>query len=145
MSLAIRPLVYSEELFAPILAEAEQDGSFMLRLRDEWVSGVQRFDGPGEFLLGAWDGEQLVGVGGVSRDPYDPRSGLGRVRHVYVLRERRGRGVGRVLMDALVTRARCDFECLRLRTRNPAAAALYESFGFQRSESQDETHRLELR
>lgn len=146
MSFEIRPVSYCEEAFAPILAEAEQAGGpFMLRVRDEWLSGVQRFDGPEEFLLGAWDGDLLVGVGGVSRDPYDPKPGLGRVRHIYVLRERRGQGIGRALLEALIAGARPNFTVLRLRTRNPAAAALYEALGFLTSASDDETHRLILR
>jgi GNAT superfamily N-acetyltransferase len=146
VSVALRPLVYSDEAFAPIMAEAEQaGGGFMLRVRDEWLSGAQRFDGPGEFLLGAWDGGLLVGVGGISRDPYDPQPGLGRVRHVYVLQALRGQGIGRALMEALLARARRDFTTLRLRTRNPEAAALYERIGFEPRTADDETHRLTLR
>jgi GNAT superfamily N-acetyltransferase len=145
VTITIRPLIYSEEAFAPILAEAERaDGAFMLRVRDEWLSGVQRFDGPGELLLGAWDGDLLIGVGGVSRDPYDPQPGLGRVRHVYVLQERRREGVGRLLLEALIAAARPNFAVLRLRTSNPAAAALYERVGFLPGAGVDETHRLNL-
>jgi GNAT superfamily N-acetyltransferase len=117
----------------------------MLRARDEWVSGVQRFDGPGEFLLGAFSGDRLVAVGGVSRDPYRPELGLGRVRHVYVLQELRRHGVGRTLMEAIMDKARADFDVLRLRTRSAGAAALYESLGFERRAGDDETHRLTLR
>jgi len=142
----IRPITYSDALFAPILAEAEHaDGAFMLRVRDEWVSGVQRFEGPGEFLLGAFVGSELAGVGGVSRDPYDPRSGLGRVRHIYVLEERRREGIGRALVEAIIARARADWQVLRLRTRNPAAASLYEAAGFLPAAGDDETHLLRLR
>lgn len=144
--LDIRRIVFSEEAFAPILAEAERaGGSFMLRLRDEWVSGVQRFDRPGEFLLGAFLGGQLAGVGGVSRDPYDPQPELGRIRHVYVLERLRGQGIGRALMAAIIERAKADFSLLRLRTRAQAAFRLYESIGFVRSDLADETHRLRLR
>lgn len=141
----IRPIVYREEVFAPILAEAEEaGGAFMLRVRDEWVSGVQRFDGPGEFLLGAFLHGELVGVGGVSRDPYEPDPALGRVRHVYVLERLRRQGIGRALMKALVARARPHWPVLRLRTRTSSAAALYESLGFAPSAQENETHRLRL-
>ncbi len=55
MTLRVEPIGYSEAAFTEILAEAERaGGGFMLRVRDEWLSGVQRFDGPGEFLLGAF-------------------------------------------------------------------------------------------
>jgi GNAT superfamily N-acetyltransferase len=142
----IAPTVYSEAAFAPILAEAERaGGGFMLRVREEWLSGVQRFDRPGEFLLGCHVGDMLAGVGGVSHDPYDPLPGLGRVRHIYVLERLRRQGIGRALMEAIVARAANSFDVLRLRTRSPEAAALYESLGFLPSSGEHETHRLTLR
>jgi predicted acetyltransferase len=142
VKLRIRPIAYSEAAFASILAEAEQaGGAFMLRVRDEWLSGVQRFEEPGAFLLGAFLGEELVGVGGVSPDPYDQQPGLGRVRHIYVLERLRGTGMGRSLMQAIVARARADWRVLRLRTRRPAH--LREA-RFVANLAENETHRLVL-
>jgi GNAT superfamily N-acetyltransferase len=141
VNLQVRPIAYSEPLFAPLLADAEQGGgAFMLRLRDEWLSGAQRFDGAGEFLVGAFRGEELAGVGGVSRDPYDQTPGLGRVRHLYVLQRLRGMGVGGALVEAIVARARGHWQILRLRTSNPNAARLYERHGFQPLAGGEETH-----
>ncbi len=146
MTLRIKPIRYFEAAFAPILAEAERaKGAFMLRLRDEWLSGIQRFEGPGEFLLGIFDGERLVAVGGVSNDPYRSEPGLGRVRHVYVLEALRRQGIARMLMTEILECARGHFTVLRLRTRSAAAASLYESLGFVRVDGDDETHRLTLR
>jgi GNAT superfamily N-acetyltransferase len=143
--LTIAPVAYSAEAFAPMLAEAEAgQGAFLIRLRDEWLSGAMRFDQVGEILLGAWADGALVGVGGISQDPYAPAPDLGRVRHVYVLRAQRGRGIARKLVAALVDHARGRFAVLRLRTRNPAAARLYESLGFTASAAPEETHRLLL-
>lgn len=111
---------YSKAAFAPILAEAESaNGGCMLRLRDEWLSGAQRFDQPDEFLLGRHVGDLLAGVGGVSHDPYSPQPHLGRVRHIYVLQRLRRQGTGRALMTAIIARAGQSFEVLRLRTRSP--------------------------
>lgn len=146
MTLRVKPIGYCDAAFAPILADAERAGGpFMLRVRDEWLSGVQRFDGPGEFLLGAFMGDRLVALGGVSRDPYHPEPGLGRVRHIYVLEDLRRQGIGRALMEAIVARARDHFDILRLRTRSAGAAALYESIGFVAHRADDETHRIALR
>ncbi|NLN58481.1 MAG: GNAT family N-acetyltransferase, partial [Gammaproteobacteria bacterium] len=40
---------------------AAQEGfDFVHRLIEEWESGKNRFDQPGEFLLFVYDGEQLV-------------------------------------------------------------------------------------
>jgi len=143
VKLDVRPITFSEADFEPILAEAEQaGGAFMLRVRDEWLSGVQRFDGPGEFLLGAFHGGGLVGVGGVSADPYDAQQGLGRVRHIYVLKRLRGTGIGRDLMDAIMLRSRPHWRVLRLRTKE--AGPFYEKPGFVANLAENETHRLVL-
>jgi GNAT superfamily N-acetyltransferase len=142
---AIEIVEFSESLFAPVLAEAPaQGGAFLLRLRDEWADGSLRFDIPGELLLGAFVGSGLVGVGGVSRDPYAPAPGLGRIRHLYVLKSHRGQGIGRALMDRLIKHGRAHFSVLRLSTQAPEAARLYESYGFVRAPAWKQTHRLEF-
>jgi GNAT superfamily N-acetyltransferase len=139
----IEPIAYSAALFAPMLAEAGAgDGTFLLRLRDEWATGAIRFDKEGEILLGAFSDGALIGVGGLSHDPYGPEAGLVRLRHLYVLEAERGRGVGRKLVARLVDHARAHFSLVRLRTRNPEAARLYEGLGFVASGRANETHRL---
>ena len=141
--MTIRPVAYSTALFAPMLAEAlAGDGPFLQRLRDEWESGALRFERDGEVLLGAFDGDSLAGVGGLSLDPYAPAPGLARLRHLYVLESHRGSGLGRLLVTRLLQQARPHFATVRLRTRNPAAATLYESFGFVAGAREGETHRL---
>jgi GNAT superfamily N-acetyltransferase len=145
MTVEIRPAIFTRDAFAALLGEADPDARFLLRLRDEWESGETRFGRPGEFLLGAYRDGRLIGSGGVTHDPYDPETGLGRVRHVFVLRSCRRQGIGRSLMIAIIDRARADFTQLRLRTSNPAAARLYESLRFERREQPNETHRLVFR
>jgi hypothetical protein len=47
--------------FVVLLAESEQAGlRFLRRLVDEWASGVNRFDRPGEALFGAQIGHEWV-------------------------------------------------------------------------------------
>lgn len=139
----IRRVFYADALFEPLLAECESAGGpFLLRLRDEWGSGATRFDRPNEILLGAFLDGRLVGVGGVTHDPWQPD--IGRLRHLYVLREMRGRGVGRLLVARIVEEAGRAFPVLRLRTRAAAAKRLYESFGFIPTAEPFETHRLGL-
>jgi GNAT superfamily N-acetyltransferase len=120
-----------EQLAAPI-AESEANGlRFVRRLADEWASGANRFDRPGEAFFAARDGGEIVGVGGLNVDPYttDPR--IGRVRHVYVLATHRRHGVGAVLVGEIIAAARGHFHTLRLSTSNPDAARLYERLGFR--------------
>jgi GNAT superfamily N-acetyltransferase len=119
------------DALAPLLAEGEREGwRFVRRLADEWAAGTNRFDRPGEALLGAWVGEALAGVCGLNADPYAADPAVGRVRRLYVLEAFRGRGVGRLLVRAVVQSARPWFGSLRLRTESTAAARLFERLGF---------------
>jgi GNAT superfamily N-acetyltransferase len=131
---------------APLIAESEREGlRFVRRLAEEWSSGRNRFDRPGEALFGAGLDGRLVGVCGLNVDPYagDPR--VGRLRHLYVLAAHRRLGVGGQLVGAVVGAAHGPFASLRLSTSNPAAARLYESWGFRRQAGDAHcTHVMEL-
>jgi ribosomal protein S18 acetylase RimI-like enzyme len=61
-----------------------------------------------------------------------------------VLRETRGRGIGRLLVSTIIEEARRTFPAVRLRTRGAEAKRLYESFGFTPTAEPFETHRLGL-
>ena len=67
------------EGFEELAADAVADGQKMLEiLREDWASGATRFDGPGEALFAALAGEALLGLGGVTRDPYAEGEAAGR-------------------------------------------------------------------
>ena len=129
-----------------LLADSEREGSrFVRRLVDEWATGTNRFDRPGEALFIARIGDRLVGICGLNVDPYAAAANVGRVRRLYVLSAYRGLGVGRRLVMAVLQAARGRFDVLRLRTTNPAAARLYESLGFTPSTAGNEcTHVIDL-
>lgn len=132
---------------APLIVESEPAGlRFVGRLVQEWESGRNCFDRPGEALFGARLDRLLVGVCGLNVDPYasDPR--VGRVRHLYVLTAHRRLGVGGKLVGAVVAAAHGRFAALRLSTASPEAARLYESLGFRRHAGDAHcTHLMELR
>ena len=112
--------------------EAERAGyRFVSRLVDEWASGINRFDRPGESLLVAVLGGQVVGVCGLNADPYLSNNRVGRVRHLYVLAAHRRAGIGRRLLNAVIAAARGKFDRLRLRTKDAEAAAFYQRLGFR--------------
>ena len=129
-----------------LVVESEGVGlGFLRRLVDEWASGRNRFDRPGEALFGAWMDGHLVGVCGLNVDPYGASPSVGRVRHLYVLTVHRRLGVGRRLVAEVIRVAAGRFDRLRLRTHNPAAARLYEALGFRPADEADCTHAMEVR
>lgn len=130
-----------------LVVESEHAGwRFVRRLGEEWASGANRFDGPGEALFAALMGGRVIGVCGLNVDPYAAAPSVGRVRHLYVLSACRRLGVGRQLVGEVIESARGRFDTLRLRTQNPAAAQLYEKMGFRRCAGvADCTHVMELR
>jgi ribosomal protein S18 acetylase RimI-like enzyme len=135
------------EALGALVVESEQAGStFVRRLVEEWISGANRFERPGEALFGLRVDDQLVGVCGLNVDPYTDAARVGRVRHLYVLSAFRRLGAGRRLVDEVIATGRGSFDVLRLRTTNPAAARLYEAVGFRAAEGSvgDATHVLEL-
>lgn len=142
----VRVSELSRDRLSAMLAEGEASGyRFLRRLIDEWERGVHRFSRPGEALFAAESGGRLVGVCGLSIDPYlnDPR--VGRVRNVYVLADRRRRGVGRRLVAAAIASAAANFDVLRLRADEAGPARLYESLGFRACRGiPDCTHIMEL-
>jgi ribosomal protein S18 acetylase RimI-like enzyme len=91
---------------------------------------------PGEdsFVLGAFAGGELRGLVGFARERGAKRRHKGIVWGVYVAPELRGRGVGRSLLEALVTRARqmpgLERIVLAANASDPKATALYQRVGF---------------
>jgi GNAT superfamily N-acetyltransferase len=132
--------------FSLLLAESEASGyRFLRRVADEWESGANRFARDGEALLAAEIDGRLIGVCGLSIDPYLGDDHIGRVRNVYVLAGYRGHGIGRRLVEAAISEAKGRFDRLRLRAEEPGPARLYESLGFlARSGIADCTHILDL-
>ncbi|HUM17995.1 MAG TPA: GNAT family N-acetyltransferase [Candidatus Nitrosotalea sp.] len=128
-----------------LIAESERQGfRFVRRLVEEWNSGANRFDRPGEVLFVARSGDDVVGVCGLSVDPHADDPKVGRVRHLYVLVPHRRAGIGEQLVADIIDAARGRFERLHLRTTNAAAARLYERLGFRRTATRDRTHALDL-
>src|SRR5271156_3087694 len=97
--------------------ESSREGyRFMERLCEEWVSGANRFNGPGEVLFLAVVDDQVVGVCGLNRDPYAHGARTGRVRRLYVLPTYRRSGIGQALLEAVIAHAHENFDLLRART-----------------------------
>jgi GNAT superfamily N-acetyltransferase len=123
--------------------EAREEGyDFIETLIDEWTTGANRFEAPGEILYGHLDHGLLVAVGGLTIDPFEAQLNTGRIRRVYVRSTWRKKGIGRALVFALIEHAEKNFRCVRLRAENADAARLYESMGFVPIDNPAATHIL---
>jgi GNAT superfamily N-acetyltransferase len=131
---------------ADLLSDSERfESRIVRRLIEEWRSGANRFDRPGEALFGARGAGPLLAVCGLNVDPYAGHERVGRVRHLYVLSTSRRTGVGKQLVLRVIQAAHGQFDELRLRTNNPAAARLYEALGFKLCDDPgDYTHLAKL-
>ena len=123
---------------------AEQGYDFLDTLVEEWASGENRFEKRGEVLLGCFKAGLLVGVGGLTIDPYAGSPMVGRIRRVYVRAAWRNHGVGGLLVQTLAARARENFMLVRLRAENLDAARLYERLGFSAIDDENATHVMDL-
>ena len=88
---------------------------------------------PHDVVLGAFDGDELVGIVGMSVDPRVKVRHRGHVFGMYVPRECAGRGVGAGLLRALIDHARgagLDALVLTVTDGGKGARRFYESAGF---------------
>ena len=90
----------------------------------------------GNYTLGAWRGDRLVGAISCERDARSKVRHIGHIIGTMVMKDEQGQGVGRALLDALIARASADGEVqqltLSVTAGNRAAVRLYESAGFTR-------------
>ncbi|MEA5502289.1 GNAT family N-acetyltransferase [Halotia wernerae UHCC 0503] len=118
---------------------------FLERLIQEYRSGLNRFDQPGEMLFTASVQDVVVGIGGLNRDPYCGDPHIGRLRHLYVESVWRRHGVGRLLVTQLIHEANQNYQLLRLRTDTQIGDIFYQKLGFKTHPTWEHTtHHLQL-
>ena len=122
-------LAHHEEAFTSDAAAEAQRNAQSYRARLGSVS-------EGGFTLGAWRGERLVGAITCERDPRSKVRHVGHIIGTMVAIDEQRKGVGRSLLDALITRAGADTELhqltLSVTASNHHAVRLYENAGFAR-------------
>ena len=129
--------------FDVLAIEAEaMEHMFLHRMGVEWANGENQFKLPGEMMLGAFEGNLLIAVGGLNQCPYSNDPIVGRLRHLYVSSAHRNKGIAGTLIGKIISSAAENFEIVRLRTNNPAAIALYEQNGFVDSADHNASHEI---
>ncbi|HVX52425.1 MAG TPA: GNAT family N-acetyltransferase [Chitinophagaceae bacterium] len=128
-----------------LAGEATRNGYYFLqRTMDDWYSGANTFDKPGEKLWGLFIKKELAGIGGLNIDPYCLTPGVGRVRHLYIKEVYRRAGYATLLMEKIMEVAACNFTVLRLFTDNAGAAAFYEKLGFKQTGEYKASHFIKI-
>ena len=128
--------------FARLRRAAEAEGHRnMARLETEFDAGGERFNADGEALLAAYLDGELVGIGGITREPEAPDAAL-RMRRLYVLPEARRRGVASGIANALLQEALGYGRLITVRAGNAAAARFWETQDFRAVTGRAWTHEL---
>lgn len=115
-----------------LVEESEAEGyRFLKRLVSQYEDGTNTFNQPGEVLYGVWDQHgQLVAIGGLNRDPYSSKEGVGRLRRFYISPNSRRQGIGTLLLKAIIDHGRSHFKEIVVRTDSASADAFYRANGF---------------
>jgi ribosomal protein S18 acetylase RimI-like enzyme len=85
----------------------------------------------GEGLFLAMEGDRVLAMAVISRDPYVADQRTGRLRFIYVIESARRRGIAEALVRACLERGAGHWPVITLHTDNPKAAALYARYGFE--------------
>ena len=101
----------------------------------ELAAARLRQDENANFVLGAFLDEELVGMAGFFRQKHLKLRHKGQIWGVYVRANRRGQGIGRALMSALLEKMKTvlglEQANLIVSSSQVAAKALYRSLGFE--------------
>lgn len=123
----IRALREHPEAFGRTPEEVDSVEVWAARLREDLAS-------ENDLMLGAFEGDALVGVAGVYRERAVKHRHVAYLWGVYVVPEQRGKDIGRALVMEAIARVRAwrDLEYLWLdvNTVNTPARTLYASIGF---------------
>jgi RimJ/RimL family protein N-acetyltransferase len=115
------------EAFGRTPEEVDSVEVWAARLRED-------LDSENDLMLGAFEGDALVGVAGVYRERPVKHRHVAYLWGVYVVPERRATGIGRTLVVEAIARVQrwpdLDYLWLDVNTVNTSARALYASLGF---------------
>jgi RimJ/RimL family protein N-acetyltransferase len=122
-AMRLRCMAEAFDVFRSSVADIEADGlaDCKARLTSDHVR-----------IVGAFDGDVLVGIGGITREARDKLDHKALLWGMFVVAEAQGRGFGRAIVEALITEAQGFVRSLHLTVvgDNAPARTLYQSCGF---------------
>ncbi|AOY16250.1 GNAT family N-acetyltransferase [Bacillus sp. ABP14] len=118
-----------------LVQESKKEGfNFLIRLISEYENKINTFNKTGECLYGIFQGEKLIGIGGLNEDPYTENYKIGRVRRFYISKDYRRIGLGNLLLNQLLSHAEKYFKVVVLYTDTKQGDAFYIANGFVKGE-----------
>ncbi|WP_410982849.1 GNAT family N-acetyltransferase [Bacillus cereus] len=79
----------------------------------------------GECLYGVFQGEVLIGIGGINQDPYTKAKAVGRLRRFYISKAYRRKGIGNLLLKKILSDAKKHFQIVVLYTDTEQGSQFY--------------------
>lgn len=116
-----------------LVQESKDEGfNFLLKLINEYKNEINTFNKTVECLYGIFQGENLIGIGGLNVDPYTENNKIGRLRRFYISKDYRRTGLGNLLLNRLLSHAEKNFQIVVLHTDTKQGNAFYLANGFVR-------------
>ncbi|OTX33191.1 GNAT family N-acetyltransferase [Bacillus thuringiensis serovar brasilensis] len=117
--------------FKYLVQESKEEGfKFLKKLINEYENELNTFNKSGECLYGIFQGEKLIGIGGLNADPYTENNKIGRLRRFYIAKDYRRIGLGKLLLNKLLSHAEKYFKVVVLHTDTKQGDVFYTANGF---------------
>ncbi|WIL45125.1 GNAT family N-acetyltransferase [Bacillus bombysepticus] len=114
-----------------LVQESKDEGFyFLIKLISEYENKINTFNKTGECLYGIFQGEKLIGIGGLNEDPYTINNKIGRIRRFYIAKKYRRKGLGRLLLVRIINDAKKHFNIVVLNTDTVQGDKFYTSSRF---------------
>lgn len=121
--------------FKYLVQESKEEGfKFLKKLINEYENELNTFNKSGECLYGIFQGEKLIGIGGLNADPYKENNKIGRLRRFYIAKDYRRIGLGKLLLNKLLSHAEKYFKVVVLHTDTKQGDVFYTANGFVKRE-----------
>ncbi|WP_426949946.1 GNAT family N-acetyltransferase [Bacillus mycoides] len=114
-----------------LVQESKDEGfNFLIKLISEYENKINTFNKTGECLYGIFQGERLIGIGGINENLYTEDNKIGRLRRFYIAKDYRRKGLGRLLLGRILSDAKIYFTIVVLHTDTEQGDQFYTSSGF---------------